>query len=328
MNNPVKTRSSIWASQTPCLTLTLDRVFLILVMVSGLFLSLAGAVDGQEQGYWKYVRMDQERGDDWESGPHSTVWVGEAGKILVSRRFKDLRPSDSRELSAQIIWNGPPKILRPGQEFSLPITVQITVNSHEEKPGMGLGGFAVAWIGPSQSGGNTAFWEGDDYQLNWVTNGSKIKTRHVKKFSAGISQLDGKQKMLPPRSTDPLDKEGRPLIPIVIELSSGGGEKQTFKYIYAWHKGTPPVSPPDKVVPTEPVPETSESVDIKGVWQHGENGETWTFVPVANGRYKATESGFVNASGFATMKGNEVSFDYTTKTGKKGTYKIVIAKDG
>jgi Cohesin domain/Dockerin type I domain len=68
-------------------------------------------------------------------------------------------------------------------------------------------------------------------------------------------------------------------------------------------------------------------VDISGTWTHGTAGETWTFTPIAPGEYIAVEKGFGNAKGKATVKGNKIHIDYTTSTGKKGTYDVTINPD-
>ena len=69
-------------------------------------------------------------------------------------------------------------------------------------------------------------------------------------------------------------------------------------------------------------------VDISGTWQHGTSGETWNFTTIGPGEYIAVEKGFGNAKGKATVKGNKVHIDYTTSTGKKGTYDVTINSDG
>lgn len=66
---------------------------------------------------------------------------------------------------------------------------------------------------------------------------------------------------------------------------------------------------------------------IVGVWQHGDGGETWTFIPNADGTFKAVEQGFGNARGTATVSENKIHIDYTCPDGTSGEYDIVLAPD-
>ena len=97
-----------------------------------------------------------------------------------------------------------------------------------------------------------------------------------------------------------------------------GGDSTTVKF-------DTPVKPVDSGgkpdVPVKPI-------DITGTWQHGTAGETWTFTPLGSGQFTATEKGFGNAKGIATVSGDKIHIDYTTTGGLKGTYDVTIAADG
>ncbi len=67
--------------------------------------------------------------------------------------------------------------------------------------------------------------------------------------------------------------------------------------------------------------------DLEGRWVFGPNGESWTLTRIDLNRYQAQESGFANASGFATVNGADFRLDFTFPGGS-GYYLGKIGSDG
>ncbi len=76
-----------------------------------------------------------------------------------------------------------------------------------------------------------------------------------------------------------------------------------------------------------PAAAATRGVDLAGTWVFGPNGESWTFVAKAPGRYEAQESGFASASGTATVNGREFRLDFAFPGGS-GYYLGTISPDG
>ena len=90
-------------------------------------------------------------------------------------------------------------------------------------------------------------------------------------------------------------------------------------------------SPPPSPSPTHAmVPISLVPVNIAGTWQPGARGETWTFTPLASGRYEAKGSGSSNAAGVATVIGNRFRLDYTWQDGGThwGYYQMTVDPGG
>lgn len=62
--------------------------------------------------------------------------------------------------------------------------------------------------------------------------------------------------------------------------------------------------------PSAPGGEPSGADQLEGRWVFGPGGESWTFTRLDHARYKAQESGFANASGFVTLRGDEFRLDF------------------
>lgn len=66
--------------------------------------------------------------------------------------------------------------------------------------------------------------------------------------------------------------------------------------------------------------------DMSGIWRFGSKGEYWTLTRMPDGRYRAQEHGFGNASGTATFTGRDFRLDFTF-SGGSGYFVGVLAPD-
>lgn len=67
--------------------------------------------------------------------------------------------------------------------------------------------------------------------------------------------------------------------------------------------------------------------DLSGTWVFGSGGQTWTFTPLGNNRYRARETGYGNATGTAEVKGRKLRLDFTY-SGGSGHFEGTISADG
>jgi hypothetical protein len=93
---------------------------------------------------------------------------------------------------------------------------------------------------------------------------------------------------------------------------------------HCWLKGVAPNATPNAdtvsgvripgsapASPSAPATVPSGGDELEGRWVFGPGGESWTLTRLERNRYKAQESGFANASGIATVNGDEFRLDFT-----------------
>ena len=284
---------------------------------------------GQE-GYWKFLRVEKAERDKQTDEGSNVSWSGDAGRMLFTIEAKQAVAIDKppyredQKISATYTWDKPPEILIAGKKVNLNIKCQVNFNSHPNQA-MGLGGQATAWFGwtPAPAGA-MSFRDKklrDKYILAFETYeanapASVIKINKQAASLAGVLEV-------PVAHPDERVENEKKIAPICVSLRAGSTDKHVFQYIYQWHPGAPPADN-SGITSTD-----NATVNVAGIWKHGDNAETWTLVPLGKDKYEATETGFGNASGTATVSGNKVTIDYVTADGKtKGTYVITIASDG
>ncbi len=70
----------------------------------------------------------------------------------------------------------------------------------------------------------------------------------------------------------------------------------------------------------------TQKCSVAGTWRNGDG--TWTFTRQSDGRFKAQERGYGNASGTAVQMGNNVRLDYVTADQRvKGYYEFILSDD-
>lgn len=199
-------------------------------------------------------------------------------------------------------WSTPPKLVVPQREYSSELTLRLNVLKTENPLGV--------LTHTSMRIDAAVFSTKRDVTVNWKPgtgaspHGRTFK--HVAKWKAGA---------------------GHKQFHIQFRAQHGASGVATWTYIYTWNpKAKVPATPPTSM-PPETQPPARGGTDISGVWVHGPGGETWTFTPQGDGRYKAVEKGFANATGTATVRGNVIHIEYTIRGGT-GTYDITLEPSG
>jgi hypothetical protein len=237
---------------------------------------------------WKLVKVIDFENHEGWRRPESDYWQCKTQYSRGEFTATVFNTTDNFKYGARVIWSSPPLVMKPGQKIELKADLAEVANTHH-------------W-NTSNASANADFAPLD---RGW---GSRGNVKFLTADGVGDISINGAHRATASDTFSAVSPDGKEGDKIALRLGFYMGASMGTSYVYEWVSG--------------------DLLDITGVWEHGTNGETWSFTPNPDGTYTALERGYGNARGSATVSGNKIHIDFKTSEGVSGEYDIVVDAAG
>lgn len=295
-----------------------------LLIISAIILGFnVRSVYAQGDGYWKFVRVEQEPRDTRYDVDMNLV--GDIGNILITHYGRNsISKTDGppwredQTMSARFVWEKPADILMAGSLIRFTFSCMVTINSHPNE-GLSLGSGAIAWFGWNYSETSTFKHESnpEKYILtyNVFENSGAATNLNINK---GQMFLYG-QYRIPETPNNYRDENGKKITALTFKINPGTAAPLVYRYIYEWHEGKPP-----KLTGSDSKIENP----LSGKWYISNDGNYWIFEPLDDKTFVATKSGKSEEKGIAILDGNRLILLFISQDlSRSGIFNLQISDD-